>query len=289
MNRYICLDIGGTYIKYGVMSEKINFLMKGKTKTLKNNITVLSNIKSIIKECIQSYNTIHGICISSAGIVDSKKGKIISATLIPNYSGLELKSEIEKEFGIKCEVENDVNCVGISENYVGEAKETSSSVCITVGTGIGGCIIINNKIINGFSNSAGELGYMHIRDSRFSKLATTSSLVDRVSRIKGYKITGEEIFELAKFKDEECIKSINEMIENLAIGIANIIYIINPEVIILGGGIMEQEEYIKPILEKYLENNVVSNILQHTKIKFAKNQNDSGMIGALQNFIIKNK
>lgn len=74
---------------------------------------------------------------------------------------------------------------------MGEAKETSSSVCITVGTGIGGCIFMNNKIINGFSNSAVELGYMHISNSRFSKLATTSFLVDRVSKIKGYKITGE--------------------------------------------------------------------------------------------------
>lgn len=288
MNKYVCLDIGGTYIKHSVITEDYKIITKNKTSTIKKGINILDNIKHIINNYKIEYE-ISGICISSAGIVDSKAGKIISATLIPNYSGLELKSEIEKGFNIKCEVENDVNCVGIAENYVGEAKGASSSICITVGTGIGGCIIINNKIINGFSNSAGELGYMHIRNSRFSKLATTSSLVDRVSKIKGYKITGEEIFELAKFKDEECIKAIDEMIENLAIGIANIIYIINPEVIILGGGIMEQEEYINPILKKHLENNVVSNILQHTKIKFAKNQNNSGMIGALQNFIIKNK
>ena len=286
MSKYICLDIGGTYIKYGVLTQEGKFLSKGKNPTIKENQHTLDNIKNIIRSCKKDYD-VKGICISSAGIVDSKKGKIISATLIPNYSGLNLKEELEKEFNINCEVENDVNCVGIAESFIGEAKNTSSSVCITVGTGIGGCIIVDNKILNGFTNSAGELGYMHIKDSRFSKIATTSSLVNRVSKLKNRKISGEEIFELAKCGDDICIEEIDNMLENLAIGIANIIYIINPEVVILGGGIMEQEEYIKERLYKHLKEKVVTEILENTSIKFAKNQNDSGMIGALKNYIQK--
>ncbi|WP_270647979.1 ROK family protein [Paeniclostridium hominis] len=128
---------------------------------------------------------------------------------------------------------------------------------------------------------------MHIKDSRFSKIATTSSLVNRVSKLKNRKISGEEIFELAKCGDDICIEEIDNMLENLAIGIANIIYIINPEVVILGGGIMEQEEYIKERLYKHLKEKVVTEILENTSIKFAKNQNDSGMIGALKNYIQK--
>jgi predicted NBD/HSP70 family sugar kinase len=286
MNKYICLDVGGTYIKYGVITEECEFILKDKTSTIKDKINILDNIKDIIRIC-KVDEDIKGICVSSAGIVDSDEGKIISATLIPEYSGLELKKEIEKEFNINCEVENDVNCVGIAESFVGEAKGTSSSVCIAVGTGIGGCIIIDKKIINGFTNSAGELGYMHIKDSRFSKLATTSALVSRVSEIKNSRLSGEEIFELAKYGDDTCIKEIDIMLENLSIGIANIIYIINPEVIILGGGIMSQEEYIKDRLDRYLKDKVISNILEKTNIKFAKNQNDSGMIGAFKNYIQK--
>ncbi|MEG1131533.1 MAG: ROK family protein [Romboutsia sp.] len=288
MGKYACLDIGGTYIKYSILTEGCKFVLKDKTPTIKNNMDILENIKNIVRICSQNYD-IQGICISSAGIIDSKNGKVVSATLIPGYSGIELKKELEAEFRIKCEVENDVNCVGIAESFMGEAKDTSSSVCITVGTGIGGCIIIDKKIIHGFTNSAGELGYMHIKNSRFSQLATTSSLVRNIAQLKDENLSGEEIFKLANLGDVICIKEIDVMLENLAIGIANIIYIINPEVIVLGGGIMEQEEYIKPRLDMKLRKTVVSDILENTDIKFAKNQNDSGMIGALKNYLQKNK
>lgn len=290
MKKYICLDIGGTYIKNSIIYENGEIIEKGKVPTSEEGIGILEKIKNIVREKL-SNNSIDGICISSAGIVDGKLGKIILATMIPNYSGLELKKELEKEFNINCEVENDVNCVGIAESWTGEARGSSSSVCLAIGTGVGGCIIIDDKLINGFSNSAGELGYLHIRDSRFSQIATTSSLIKNVSNKKNLEqtLSGEEIFELAKVGDKICIDEIDNMLENLSLGIANIIYILNPEVIILGGGIMEQQDYIKDRLYKLLEKNVVKDILDNTQIKFAKNQNDSGMIGALKNYLNKNK
>lgn len=290
MKRYICLDVGGTYIKHAIIDENGSIIEKDKAPTIKEDTDILENIKSIIRNKIVNYD-VDGICISSAGIVDGKQGKIILATMIPNYSGLELKRELEDAFNIKCEVENDVNCVGIAESWIGEAKGSSSSICLAIGTGVGGCIIIDGKLINGFSNSAGELGYLHIRDSRFSQIATTSALVKKVSERKQSEklISGEEIFELAKAGDEVCVEEIYNMLENLSLGIANIIYILNPEVIILGGGIMAQEEYIKDKLDELLDKYVVSDILCNTKIKFARNQNDSGMIGALKNFLNKNK
>lgn len=288
MKKFICLDIGGTYIKYGVLTEDMKFLTKGKVSTKKENTNILENISSIIKNCKRDHS-ISGIAISSAGIVDSDKGKIISATLIDGYSGLELKKELEYEFDLKCEVENDVNCVGIAENYLGEAKDAKSCVCITVGTGIGGCVLIDNNVINGFTNSAGELGYMYVNNNRFSQVATASSLVKNVSRLKAKEMTGEEIFQLAKDGDSLCIIEIDKILENLATGIANIIYILNPEVIVLGGGIMEQEMYIKERLNYFLKEKVVRDIFNNTTIKFAKNQNDSGILGALINFLQKNK
>ncbi|MGL4796804.1 MAG: ROK family protein [Paraclostridium sp.] len=288
MKKYICLDIGGTYIKNSIIDENGNIIEKGKVPTIKDEIDILENIKNIIRGKISNYE-VDGVCISSAGIVDGKKGKIILATMITNYSGLELKREIESEFNVRCEVENDVNCVGIAESWTGEAKGSASSVCLAIGTGIGGCIIIDGKLINGFSNSAGELGYLHIKDSRFSQIATTSALTKKVSERKQLEqiISGEEIFDLAKSGDDICIEEIDNMLENLSLGIANIIYILNPEVIILGGGIMSQEEYIKNKLDTLLEKHVVRDILCNTRVKFAKNQNDSGMIGALKNFLNK--
>ena len=241
MNRFICIDVGGTSIKYGLSNEIGEFIDKGsvdKEAIEKGGPGILEKIKTISKKYIED-NDIDGICISTAGMVDSKKGKVVYALehLIPEYTGMEIKREVEKEFNIRCEVENDVNCAGLGETWLGAGKNAKSSVCVTVGTGIGGCVILDNKLIHGFSNSAGEIGY------------------------------------------------IDNMVKSLAIGIANICYLINPEVLILGGGIMAQEEFLKPRIDKALKEILVPRIYENTKIEFAKRQNDAGMIGALYNFL----
>ena len=159
---------------------------------------------------------------------------------------------------------------------------------MTIGTGIGGCVILNNKLVHGFSNSAGEVGYMNINGESFQDLASTSSLVRKVAEIKNipqHNISGKIIFDMAKNNDKDCLNEIDNMVKSLAIGIANICYVINPEVVILGGGIMAQEEFLKPRIDKALKETLVARVYENTKIEFAKRQNDAGMIGALYNFL----
>ena len=132
---------------------------------------------------------------------------------------------------------------------------------------------------------------MKSRGENFQDLASTSSLVKRVAKVKGIdenKINGKIIFDLAKNNDEDCLKEIDNMIKSLAIGIANMCYVINPQVVILGGGIMAQEEFLKPKLEKELKNNLIENVYKNTRLEFAKMQNDAGMLGALYNYLQKN-
>lgn len=233
---------------------------------------------------------IRGICISTAGMVDPKEGKIVYALehLIPEYTGMEIKKEIEKEFKIRCEVENDVNCAGLGETWLGAGKNAKSSICMTIGTGIGGCVILNNKLVHGFSNSAGEVGYMNINGESFQDVASTTSLVKKVAKIKNIPeqdINGKIIFDMAKNNDEDSLKAIDNMVKSLAIGISNVCYVINPEVVILGGGIMAQEEFLRPRIDKALKEVLVPKVYENTKIEFAKRQNDAGMIGALYNFL----
>ncbi|CEN85504.1 ROK family protein [Paraclostridium sordellii] len=294
MKKFICIDIGGTSIKYGVLNEGGSIITKDcmDTKALEEGgVGILEKIKYIVKKYINDYS-IEGICISTAGMVDPKEGKIIYSLeeLIPGYTGMEIKKEVEEEFKIRCEVENDVNCAGLGETWLGAGKGSSSAVCITIGTGIGGCVIINNRLISGFSNSAGEIGYMNVDGKRFQDLASTTSLVKRVAKAKGISekdLNGKLIFEMAKNKDEDCLKEIDYMIKSLAIGIANLCYVTNPEVIILGGGIMAQGEFIKKRLKDALSQELIKNIYDNTRIEFAKKQNDAGMIGALYNFLNK--
>lgn len=294
MKKFICIDIGGTSIKYGILRETGIIIEKGNmdTDALKEGGQgIFEKIKYIISKYLKNYE-VEGICISTAGMVDPKDGKILFALehLIPGYTGMEIKKEVEKEFNIRCEVENDVNCAGLGEMWLGAGKGAFSSVCLTIGTGIGGCIIINNELIHGFSNSAGEIGYMKINGEDFQNIASTTSLVKRVARLKNIaeeNINGKMIFAMAKNKDQDCLKEIDYMIKSLAIGIANLSYIINPEVIILGGGIMAQEQFLKPKIEEALRKELIKTIYENTRIEFAKRQNDAGMIGALYNFLNK--
>lgn len=294
MKNYICIDVGGTSIKYSVAKENGEIIEKSSMNTEaleKGGPGILEKIKLITRNYIEKYD-VSGVCISTAGMVDPVEGKILFALehLIPGYTGMEIKKEVENEFKIRCEVENDVNCAGLGEMWLGAGKGRTSAVCMTIGTGIGGCIIINNQLLPGFSNSAGEIGYLHVNGESFQDLASTTSLVKGVAKRKGVsesEINGKIIFDLAKNNDEDCLIEIDNMIKSLSVGIANVCYVVNPEVVILGGGIMAQEEFLKPRIEQELKNTLIESVYKNTKIEFAKRQNDAGMLGALYNYLQK--
>lgn len=104
--------------------------------------------------------------------------------MIPNYIGTAFKKTVEERFGIPCEVENDVNCAGLAEYKAGAAAGSKAAVMLTIGTGIGGCILLNGEVFHGFSNSACEVGYMHMDDSDFQTLGAASILTKKVAAWK---------------------------------------------------------------------------------------------------------
>ncbi|MFR1827757.1 MAG: ROK family protein [Clostridium butyricum] len=290
MKFYVSIDIGGTSIKHGILDENIKFITSGEiaTEAQKGGKNILEKVINIVSEYKKEY-TLSGICISTAGMVDCKKGEIIHASdLIPNYTGTQIKKTLEYIFSIPCEVENDVNCAGLAEYFSGSAKGSSISLCLTIGTGIGGSIIINDRVFHGFSGSACEVGYMNMFKGKFEDLGATSILVKKVAKLKNCSenhIDGKLIFEMAKNNDEDCIKAIDEMVDVLGMGIANICYVINPEVVVLGGGIMAQKDYLYDKIRLSLDKYLIPTISSKTKLEFAKNQNKAGMLGAYYNFI----
>ncbi|BBK78130.1 ROK family protein [Clostridium butyricum] len=290
MKFYVSIDIGGTSIKHGILDENIKFITSGEvaTEAQKGGKNILEKVINIVSEYKKEY-TVSGICISTAGMVDCEKGEIIHASdLIPNYTGTQIKKTLEDIFSIPCEVENDVNCAGLAEYFSGSAKGSSISLCLTIGTGIGGSIIINDRVFHGFSGSACEVGYMNMFKGKFEDLGATSILVKKVAKLKNCSenhIDGKLIFEMAKNNDEDCIKAIDEMVDVLGMGIANICYVINPEVVVLGGGIMAQKDYLYDKIRLSLDKYLIPTISSKTKLEFAKNQNKAGMLGAYYNFI----
>lgn len=286
MKHYIAIDIGGTKLKHGIIDEEGKFVEKSETASNAHRgaAHLVELVTGICKDYVDKY-TIDAVGISTAGMVDVEKGEIIySGKQIPDYKGVNWKKIIREQVGLACEVENDVNCAGLSEAIRGAAKGANICVCITVGTGIGSCMVINGEVFHGSTGSAFEVGYMHTgKDAIYQDLASTTALIEKVAARHNKsksEIDGRWIFERAKMGDSICNEEIDNLMENLAIGIANICYVVNPEVVVLGGGIMEQSEFLAPRLGNSLKKVMLDVIREKTKFTFAENGNNAGMLGA---------
>lgn len=287
-------DIGGTSIKYGILQAHEDmpiFLMQEEIDTNAKQLGgpgIEKKVISLIKEMKASY-PIAGIAISTAGMVDAQKGCITYANEnIPNYTGLSFKRDLEAIFAIPCWVENDVNAAALGEFCYGAGKGSASLLMFTIGTGIGGAIVIHGEVYHGHSGSAGEAGYMWINDQPFETLASTTALIHQVEQqTKETNLNGRIIFARAKHGDEICQKAIENLCENIAKGISNCVYLLNPQMVVLGGGIMNQKSYIEPIMKQYMKQYVNATMLANTHLAFASLGNHAGMMGAYAYFIRK--
>lgn len=287
MKQYICIDIGGTAIKYGVVQsgEIPEIIRTDSCKMPENGTKILQKVFDIIEALKRNCGQTEAVCISSAGIVNSEEGCILEANddLIPGYTGTKIADRVKEKFGTPCFVENDVNCAAMAEYYAGAAKGYHSMLMLTIGTGIGGAFIAGGKLLKGHTYSACEVGYMNMEEGTFEEIAATSALVARTAK-RLHKtadaISGKWIFEQAQDGNEVCIEEIDRMCDILAKGISNICYVLNPEIVLLGGGISAQTDWLKPRIEMGMEKYLIPVIRKKTKLDFAKFKNQAGMIGA---------
>ena len=323
--RYFALDIGGTKTKYALLGEKGEILStyEKDTEAQRGGSFILENVKGEIRRVLEELkgeltegaldgkkaeapveqksevsveqkveakveSLLAGICISTAGMVDEIKGEIIHAgPQIPEYKGTKWKEEIETAFSIPCEVENDVKCAGLGEYSFGSGKGTSSMLCLTIGTGIGGSFILNGEVYHGTSHSAMEIGYMQIPGGMFQRMASTSALVKRVASRKGEAEelwNGKRIFEEVEKEDKICLEELDRLCDALSIGLSNLCYAFNPECIVLGGGIMEQKEILLPKIWGHLQEHLVPIVAENTRLLAASLGNRAGLLGAYVHF-----
>ena len=292
MRQFLAFDIGGTLLKYGVLNEDGTIVEKHEVPSEAHlgGPALLQKVKACGSRLLNG-RKISGVCVSTAGQVDSKEGIIIYASnLIPDYTGIAVKKELEDFFKLPVEVENDVNCAGYAESWIGTGKNAKSMFCLTIGTGIGGSYILDNRLHTGCSYSGGEIGYIPMEGSRFEELASTRTLVRNVAERKGVpeaELNGKIIFEQAIAGDDICEQEIKRMVYYLSKGIATIAYMMNPEMIIVGGGITAQKDYLYPLIMDQLQQDLIPAILSKTKIEIARTVNNAGMIGALRHFILQ--
>lgn len=288
MEQYLAFDIGGTAIKYGIISSSGEFLYHSQIDTEANlgGPSIIRKVIKISKDLLAQYKDIKGVAISSAGQIDVYSGTVIGAgDTIPNYVGLEIKNRIENAIQLPVEVRNDVECAALCEKWLG-GHEAESFITLTIGTGIGGAIIINGDLYTGHSFSAGEVGYMLVEGEQFEKAASVSALIEMAkSDIDDCDWTGEEIFQLYDSGDDGARKVVHKFYKYLGIGLSNLIYIFNPEKIVLGGGITGRGEQFLSEVREVTKRYTVPNIFQNSEIVLAKYSNQSGMLGAVYHFI----
>lgn len=272
------IDVGGTAIKYGLVDENYNITSLDKVSTPKTKDEFITQLIKIINK----FPNAEGIGISMPGIINSNTGSLITVGAIKGLEGINL-IEIIKSHGElrQIHIENDAKCVAISEMVCGNAVGVSNFACITIGTGIGGGIVVDGKLLKGNNFIAGEIGEMRQELDTNQKISDTSAILPiRRLYAEKYNIDVANVDGKLALADEQIKEYFLKNIQRL---IHNIVYILNPEKILIGGAISSDDEFIKA-LQTNVEKNNIDQFIDYT-IDKCKNTNNAGIIGAVHELL----
>lgn len=235
---------------------------------------------------------ISGIGISCTGKIDDKNGVIIGGVnIMRNWVNSSIKKIFTDKYNMPVYINNDVKCVALSEMWNGIGKEENNYVCLTIGTGIGGAIVDNGNLVCGENNFAGEIGHTILKFNGinckcgkkgcYEAYGSMTALVKEVERITDEAINGEKIFHKVKNNEKVYVDIVNEWILNIGMGIANLVLLLNPRVIVIGGAVSVQKELFLDKLEVVVKSFLTDEHSKYLMIVSAKNFNDAGMLGAV--------
>ena len=311
MKHYIGVDLGGTNIAIGLVDEKYNIIAKRSIPTrcprsaeeIINDIAI--TISEIVNDANMTISDLMWVGIGTPGSVNSKTGVVERAHNL-GFCNTPLKKLLEDRLSIECFVENDANAAAYGEYLNGSAKGTSSAVCVTIGTGIGGGVIIDNSILTSHNFCGTELGHTVIeingkecncgRRGCMERYCSATALIEQTKekmiknsnstmwqQVDGNieKVSGKTAFAAQKNGDKAAAEVVETFIKYLACGCTNFVNIFQPEVLIIGGGISKEGENLLAPLRKEIWNaSFDKDPLKATRVMAAKLGNDAGIIGA---------
>lgn len=294
---YLVLDIGGSSIKYALMTEDLNFIEKGKKPT---PIDSIESFIDVIGKLYDEYKSeIVGMPISMPGILDSERGYAYTGGFLKYNNEKEIVKILEERCPTKISIENDGKCAALAEAWKGSLKDFNDGVVIVLGTGVGGGIIKDKKIYKGKNFFAGEFSFISANiynpendENYWGTLNGSKGLLSSAAEIKNIPIQeldGYKLFEYVNAGDEDVIKVLDDFTYKLAVQIFNLQCILDPEVFAIGGGISSQDiliDYIKKNVDKYHGHFKLD--IPKPQVVRCKFRNDANLIGALYNFLIHN-
>lgn len=294
MKYAIAIDIGGSGIKYAVIDSGGNMHVES-LKPIRSG-RVLPTLKGIIGE-LMDFSHMHakeisGIGIGVPSVVDN--GKVLYANNLPEIDNLQLDVVLE-EFQLPVFVDNDANLMGLGEVRYGTAEDISDAVFITVGTGIGGALILNGQLYGGYKNRGTELGFI-ILDAQaedcgmkgsFEAKASITALIndykslfaDNPAALPEY-VDGKYIVAKYLEKEDHATTAMNRHFHYMAAGIASLVNIFAPQKVIIGGGISEAGSFYCDSIKKLVPNMAMKETCEYTSIESASLGNKAGCLGA---------
>jgi glucokinase len=292
----IGIDLGATRMKIGLVDLKGRVYSRREVDTLSRAgrmaiiDSIVNNIDAVIEESGFKKRDIKGVGIGVPGPVDSRRGIVHYFPNIKGWKNVPLKSILERRLGMKVSLDNDVNAMTLAEHVFGAGKNTKDLVCLTLGTGVGGGIIIDGKLYRGGSMLAGEIGHIPINEKGprcncggiacLERYIGNRYILERAGKIFGKDITLERLSLLARKGNKKAKAIWRDVGEKLAVALTGVINLLNPDMIIIGGGVSNAGGLILGPLKKELRKRPMKDQALHVKVVRANLGNDAGIIGA---------
>jgi glucokinase len=293
-------DLGGTHLRAAVVDQKgcIHARFKQNTPQVADAGAIVDAIVSAVRE-FQKTAEISAVSLVVPGTVKVEEGAVVKAPNLPCLDRFPLAAELTEQLGLPAILENDANAAAVGEMWQGAAVGCKTIICLTLGTGVGGGIILDGKLWRGVDGSAAEIGHMCV--DPFGGVACTcgsrgclevfasATAIVRMTReasprypdsvLQGREDrTAEMIFEAGQQGDELALEIFRRMGVYLGIGVANLINILNPEIIVIGGGVVNGWELFEKHMQQQVEERAFP--LLRVKIVRAKCGDDAGLLGA---------
>ncbi len=305
---YVGVDLGGTTIKVGICDSQGVLIHKyeAPTETEKGPEHVMDNIAKYIQYVVEdstyTWDQVAGIGAGIAGFLDFKAGIVKLSANLKGWVNISVKEGLESRLGKKVTIDNDANVAALGEAWSGAGAGLAHVVCFTVGTGVGGGIIVDGKIVQGYAGMGGELGHIAVVPDleaircgcgQMGCLETVSSATgiirmandavergDRTQLSMVEKMTAKDVFDAAKDGDEAALRIINRAAFYLGKSMAAIAVIVNPERFIIGGGVSRAGELLLEPIRENFKKFTPEAAYEGVEIVAATLGNDAGIIGA---------
>lgn len=290
MKFYIGIDLGGTNVRCAKIDDLGNVLQVVKNQSFAQDgpEKVYNNICSLIEQ-IDGYKDISGIGIGVPGPVDTVLNKMIMSTNLPGMQDFPLAKLLQDKFNVPVFLDNDANVAGLAEAIVGAGKQYNIVYYVTLSTGIGGALVVNDQLVSGMNGYAGEIGnliidrnrqkYNHLNIGAVENEASGTAITRYGKKLFPNDVhNAGDIFKKAIENEPQAIALVDQVTTDLAVLFSHIAHIVNPHCFVLGGGMMKSKEVFLPkTIEKF--NHLVHDNMQQTKFLQATLE-EPGIIGA---------